>query len=221
MNGNSAFYTDHQESRLFLCENCEQRFTKYGEDIVIKEAWRPGGNFPLLDRIKTLQPIEIENLRGFIPTSYDTPYLYFALSIVWRSSAWPKSKFSIPNSLGSFYQETFRRYLLGESDFPDNVYLAVMCDNKPNYLRISFPTVTKYIGYHQYIFYIPGMRFSLIVGSQVGAIEQFSRKYSTNLFFIEYEFERSPDFEILKKLAREKFKPAGRLAKEIAKNRAN
>ena len=78
-------------------------------------------------------------------------YVYFASSIIWRASAgdWGDEYGIYKGSLGLKYQEQIRCYLLCESEFPKNIYIVIYVDNGKEILPIiSFPTVSKKIGYH-------------------------------------------------------------------------
>lgn len=188
---NTSRYTDFQVKSIFLCEDCEEKLNKYGENIVSPECHKGEHKFELLSKVKQSTPVfEIKNEKWINPYKekkyYPEEYLYFAASVFWRASAWPNDKHSCQNSLGSKYQELFRRYLLGEIGFPENAYLAVYIDNSPEIIPlVSFPTVSNKNGYHHHIFYIPGIKFSLLVGSkELSHIKDISLSQDTKIFFI-------------------------------------
>ena len=139
-------------------------------------------------------------------------YLYFAASVFWRASAWPRDIGKYRRALGVKYQEEFRRFLLGEEGFPENAYLGVYADNaKEKYPIMAFPSVSKKEGYHHHVFYLPGVKFSLVVGSNVGGVRKMSVAGNTKIFFIEYEFNKHPDFGLLVNQVKNEYTPRGRL----------
>lgn len=223
----SSFYTDYQVKEYFLCGDCENRLNKYGEGIVSSECHKGEGKFRLLEKIKAATPFATDGTEKWInpasdPTFYSKEYLYFGASIIWRASAgkWSDGLDSYQNSLGPKYQEQLRKFLVGESEFPDNVYLGVYADNDIEILPlISFPTVNKKSGYHHHTFYIPGIKFSFLIGASVGGIKQLSATYRTKIFFIEYSFNSHPDYKFIHKETKYTLKPKGRLADEL--NRRN
>jgi hypothetical protein len=106
--------------------------------------------------------------------------------------------------------------LLGESDVPSNIYLAVYVDNDSTILPlISFPTASKKTGYHQHLFYIPGIRFSVILGAKADDVRSLYSKFDTKIFFVEYSFRDHPDFTLIHREVKYSLKPKGRLAQEM------
>lgn len=216
----SSIYSDFQITSHFLCSECELRFSRLGENAVVSECHAGADKFQLLKRLKNAK--QFASIRGeywFNPIQNDFPntdsYLYFAASIIWRASAWPMAKNSNQKSLGSHYQEEFRRYLLGEQEFPSNAYLAVYVDTDEDIIpKVSFPTSSKKLGYHHHIFYIPGVKFSLVVGENVGEIRKLSKAEATKIFFISYSFKKHPDYQFMVRELLQEYNPRGRLARE-------
>ncbi|MDV7105503.1 hypothetical protein R3X26_13915 [Vibrio sp. TH_r3] len=218
----SSIYSDFQVTSHFLCSECELRFSRLGENAVVSECYTGTDKFPLLERLKSAKQFASTSKRReswFNPIQNDFPntdcYLYFAASIIWRASAWPMAKNSNQKSLGPRYQEEFRSYLLGERGFPSNAYLAVYVDIDEDIIpKVSFPTSSKKLGYHHHIFYIPGVKFSLIVGGNVGEVRKLSSAQATKAFFISYSFKKHPDYQFMVRELLQEYKPKGRLARE-------
>ena len=219
----SVNYTDYQVKKPFLCGDCEEKFNKNGENIVTKECHRGAENFILLDKVKSSKErYELEGERWIDPNKIENidykAYSYFALSVIWRASAgvWPNDMGIIKNSLGVKYEKQIRKYLLGESDFPNNIYIGVYVDHdEDGYPLMLFPTVTKKKGYHHHIFHIPGVRFSILIGSKVGSVEKLFKASNTHIYFIEYSFQKSKDFKQVLKSLKNEIQPKGRLAKDV------
>ncbi len=212
-----AFYSDSQITADFLCKDCEHRFNIQGENLISKECI-VGNKFILLDKVKSSKELTIvEGERWINP--YANPdilepdiYLYFAASVFWRSSAW--TKFDSPNKggLGQKYQEQFRKYLMYESAFPENAFLTVYVDNDKDPMPlILFPKSTNGSGFHQHMFFIPGIQFRLVVG-KIG--DEWKRIYETTkskILFVEYSFEGSDTFNDIAKSFNNDFTPTKRL----------
>ena len=217
----SSIYSDFQVTANFLCVDCELRFSSQGENQVIPDCHSGVGQFPLLKRVNDSKEFaSIKGERWINPLKNNfinvEQYLYFAASIFWRASAWPVSKNSNQKSLGNQYQEEFRNYLLGLQAFPKNAYLAVYVDTDQDITpTVSFPTSSKKLGYHHHIFYIPGIKFSLIVGHNAGEIINLSKLENTKVFFISYSFKNHPDYNFMTGKLISEFIPKGRLANEI------
>ncbi len=141
--------------------------------------------------------------------------MYFAASIFWRASAWPSNIGKYKGALGSKYEEQFREFLIGEKDFPENAYLAVYIDRETRKIPImTFPSVTKKSGYHHHIFYIPGVKFSLILGRNINNVKELSIRGNTKIFFVAYYFREHPDFNLLTNQLKNTYMPKGRLTKD-------
>lgn len=70
--------------------------------------------------------------------------------------------------LGNHYNEQFRRYLLGEADFPQDaaVWISVVKTKNPPMICIS-PYFHDKKKYHQFEMQIFGVRWSLFVGQRL------------------------------------------------------
>ena len=107
-----------------------------GERYTMRQVAKPYGTFPLLKTLLKATPVPM----GPDAIAFDqksTPDIdrdalaYFALSIFWRASihVWDRKKKDPIIDLGP-YNEGVRKYLLGETSFPDNVSLfMVVCDD--------------------------------------------------------------------------------------------
>lgn len=125
--------TSHQITDYVLCSDCEQRFSKDGEDYVMRLVTMQNGQFPLLDMLNAIPP-SLKTKRWTVYSAADTPGIerakiaYFALSVFWRASVhtWEQeSGEKIRIDLGKKYNEEIRRYLLGETPIPEHANLLV------------------------------------------------------------------------------------------------
>jgi len=215
---NSINYTDKQIKQHLLCFDCEQRFSKYGENHVTPDCFRNKSQFNLLDKLNNIPSNLITNEHDwYVPEDnsdiISEAYLYFGASIFWRASAgkWSDGIENYHNALGNKYQEELRKYLLGTTNFPSNIFLAVYVDTDSEVIPlVQFPTVSKKNGYHHHIFYIPGIKFSLIVGNNVKSVKKFSDYLNSKVMFAKYSFTKHPDYQLYCETFR-KIEPRGRL----------
>jgi hypothetical protein len=172
----SSITTSRQISSKFLCEACEQRFTRNGENYVLAQCALPDGTFDLRDKlrksspIESMEPLSIYDVQALLGDAVEH-YVYFAASIFWRASAhvWKISGQQVGSiCLGERYQEEFRLYLTGEAEFPANarIFLHVSSEETPDQATVA-PCTFRIEKVHRHKFYIPGLLFILFLGSDV------------------------------------------------------
>jgi hypothetical protein len=116
-----------QMTQPLLCSACERRFSENGETYVIPLLSKRK-SFPLLDRLKLAQPLFAthDNAAFTCPSvGFDGERIgYFGLSVLWRAAVRPWRTFDNDTTsvqLDAKYMESMRRYLAGESGFPNDV----------------------------------------------------------------------------------------------------
>jgi hypothetical protein len=134
---------------------------------------RPDGRFRLRELLETISPLERHDAVsvydvGSILGKHVEQYLYFSVSVFWRASAhaWYRETGAFGQfSLGQDHQEKFRRYLLGETPFPEDarVWVHVSSEHRTE-PSIVFPCTFTLDGMRRHKFYIPGILFILFVG---------------------------------------------------------
>jgi hypothetical protein len=170
-----AFFTSKQVSAPLLCNDCEQRFHREGEDDVLAQIYQPDGQFKLRELLQAARPIEsrregavydVQPLLGKRAESY----LYFAISIFWRASArrWKLDRDWLDRIHLGPYQEAFRQYLLNEALFPQHtrVYVFVAQEVQPT-RAVVVPCTSRIDNAYRHEFYIPGIHFALVLGQHV------------------------------------------------------
>jgi len=125
--------TSHQVTDYVFCRGCEQRFSRNGEDYVMRLVMQQNGKFPLLDMLNNIPAQQSgKNFAAF--SASGTPDIdrekiaYFAISVFWRASVhtWEQESGELVSiDLGKKYNEEIRRYLLGETAIPQNAALTV------------------------------------------------------------------------------------------------
>ncbi len=120
-----------------LCRNCEQRFTKMGEDYVMRMISRKDG-FRMMELIRANPIRRTEGEYTVYCAAHmgiDTDALaYFALSVIWRGGAhiWRTFEGRATGGLQlGHHEERLRRYLLGTDPYPRGVVVkvSIACDN--------------------------------------------------------------------------------------------
>jgi hypothetical protein len=110
-----------------LCSSCERRFSENGEKYVLPLLSNRTA-FPLLDRLQLAQPlyVTLNNAAFTCPSvGFDGEKIgYFGLSVLWRAAVRPWRTFDNDTTfvqIDAKYMESMRRYLAGESGFPNDV----------------------------------------------------------------------------------------------------
>ena len=141
----AAVQTSSQLKAHLLCRDCEQRLSKNGENWVLGNCRRKDGRFPLAEILAARKP-DIASAgnptriyyAANIPEIKIGALAYFAASIFWRGSIHPWNQDeAIPVRLGPF-QERFRRYLMGEEDFPKDSILWVVVRDASGIDRLTY-----------------------------------------------------------------------------------
>jgi hypothetical protein len=161
-----------QMKQPLLCSSCERRFSENGEKYVLPLLSKRTA-FPLLDRLKLAQPLDVTpDTAAFTCPSvgFDGEKLgYFGLSILWRAAVRPWRTFDNDTTsvqLDAKYMESMRRYLAGESGFPNDVaVIAVVATDFVSRQSCFVPhRITDNPFHVAYGLLIKGLFFRFIVG---------------------------------------------------------
>jgi hypothetical protein len=173
----SARNTDRQFTKYLLCHECEQRFSRNGEDWTMKQIFRGSGSFQLLTALDRYTPVAVRDGAriyrvGAISEIDPAQLTYFALSVFWRSAVteWNLEGQRLERlDFGDSYMSSMREYLLGNANTPQDVALALQVCDDPTLAAttIATPTGGRKGEYHTYIFVIPGLAFHLFIGKRM------------------------------------------------------
>lgn len=165
--------TSKQITDFLLCADCEELFSKNGEQYVMTQVDR-GGKFPLLQTLQRTPPTKV--VAGFnwydiltAPTIDRAKLGYFALSVFWRAAVhrWKEPNSSLSINLGP-YEEVLRKYLLGVSGFPANVVLMfIVCTDVASQDSFHVPSRGLKKEDTTYTFQARGVNFFMTVGKQI------------------------------------------------------
>src|SRR5579872_4908782 len=168
--------TSRQAMRSLLCEECEKRFDRNGEDWMMKHCYRGRGVFRLRQRLEQFAPIYTDSDEAMVYSASEAGVdigrlVYFCTSVIWRASVcdWPLfGRTYSALSLGKEYERQIRKYLLNEQAFPQNAVLMVTVSQlKRPPVVFTFPVSARVLGGHSHVFHIPGITFLLLIGKGV------------------------------------------------------
>jgi hypothetical protein len=166
-----ALQTSTQFRRHLLCQECEQRLHKNGEDWVLRHCLRSDGRFKLAEILAAETPSASDD-RGRIYLSAEIPQIdvpdlvYFASSVFWRGAVCPWAG-SYPVILGP-YEEHIRQYLMGQIEFPKCCALTTIVREGDEINRTTlFPHGHRFESFRIHKFMMPGLAFTLAAGSRI------------------------------------------------------
>ena len=160
-----------------LCHDCEQRFSKNGEDAFFRNCYRGPGKFRLLQILQGQNPVlENERFAAYTVPESENSLIeqigYMGLTVLWKSAAhaWKDRGHTIPSiSLGHSYQEQIRKFFLKEGPFPEYAAMVVEVSDDNNRLIavVGTPATSKRPTHHLHWIDIRGVRFNLFVGARM------------------------------------------------------
>lgn len=222
----TAVRTSKQLKQKLLCESCEDKFSRLGEDYFARTCFQGVGSFDLRGELHGLISDEIVSGRKMWLESSAESVLntsaikYFVVSILWRHSICSVGGHAshYKGMLGKKYEEQFRLYLVEEKSFPKNVQiLSYVDDNAERASMISHPTCEKCsisgVSVKTHSFTVPGVRFRVLVG---GGVERLKAEINSDLIFYQWS---STQTEYAKNIATRLYRiePKGRFQKEAEK----
>jgi hypothetical protein len=165
----TGFNPSELKARL-LCSACEARFSRNGEDEVLKHV-APKlvlKRMPLAERMRAAgardsdPSVPSHDARDF---DIDTDkFAYFALSIVWRRTIHEWSSAISRWELGRF-GEDMRTYLLGETVFPHKVaVIVIVCSDQTSRRMWTVPMSFDEAGCRNFAFQARGIYFRVMEG---------------------------------------------------------
>jgi hypothetical protein len=173
INNRTIIQTNEQQTARLLCRDCEQRFHREGESWFFKHCLRKN-TFILQDILARHAPVASDKAGTDVYHAAQIPEIsipalaYFAASIFWRGAVHSWGNDSFPVKLGPF-EESFRKYLMGESDFPQDTSLqfAVLKGRGQFDRYTTEPCGERKDFGHLFKFTMGGVSFRLAVGKNV------------------------------------------------------
>jgi hypothetical protein len=170
-----SFQTSAQLRAHLLCSACEERLNVNGENWVLRHFLKADDQFLLADILARYDPITRMDdrnatkvyLGGQIPDIDVKALAYFAASVFWRGSLHGWDGGPIPVPLGP-YGEQFRRFLLGEQEFPKEAALLVTIREGGDVSRLTHAPVSERHGMASLLrFTIPGLAFAMMISRRL------------------------------------------------------
>jgi len=169
--------TSAQTRAHLLCNVCEQRLSRNGENAFFRNCYRGPGQFRLLQALRSQNPI-FEDERFAVhamPESEESVIEqigYMGISVLWKSAAhaWKDRDETLPSiTLGSPYREQMRKFLLGMASFPEQAALIVEVSDETNWLIsiVGTPATSKWPTHYLHWIDVCGLRFNLVVGARM------------------------------------------------------
>jgi hypothetical protein len=166
--------TDRQTQTHLLCYDCEDVLNRGGETWLLDKLATWERTFPLYDLLADGTPdLDEEGMALYFaaknPQLKTDKVTHFALGMFWKASvhAWGAKDVDSRIDLGPC-SDRIRRWLLGDSEFPKNVYLVASV-SRPQRAQITLndPYESKHQGWRSFILHVPGLLFMLNVGKTV------------------------------------------------------
>jgi hypothetical protein len=166
--------SDRQLQDYLLCRECEDSLNKGGETSLLPLLSQYRGPFPFYDLLTKFPPDAIDgDAAGYAtarnPEIHSDKLIHFAMGVFWKAAvhSWSGTRTESMIDLGN-YAEPIRIFLRGRTGFPKHMALTVGVLPPPAQL-ISFhnPYRGSINRWHNFLFYVSGIEFSLAVGKAV------------------------------------------------------
>jgi hypothetical protein len=152
-----------------LCQGCEDRLNRMGENVVLQ--WLDDNHgFRLLEWMQRSCIVKDEG--GVVTFSardmgIDTePFAHFGLGLLWKAAVrqWSTAEGQTTSINLGPYEEIIRRYLLGEAGLPDGVYVVLaVCEDKGSRGMVFAPTLVNEAHHQMFSILVRGLWFHIIV----------------------------------------------------------
>jgi len=158
-----------------LCRECDNSFSKNGENWVLPLLAKSDGSFPFYDILVKCPPDVVDGDSALFAAArnpdIDVANLtHFAMGIFWKASvhSWSGERSDTLIDLGK-YGEGVRRFLNAEGRFPEHMALIVAVSPPPLLPSFNMPYRGSATEFLNFLFHVPGINFALDVGNLVSA----------------------------------------------------
>jgi hypothetical protein len=158
-----------------LCQACEDRLNRLGENVVLKWLDNNRG-FRLLEWMQRSCVVKEEG--GVVTFSardmgIDTePFAHFGLGLLWRGAVhrWKTVEGQTTSVNLGPYEDSIRRYLLGEVGLPDGVYVILaVCTDKGSRGMVFAPSLVGGARHQMFSILVRGLWFHIVVDKNAKA----------------------------------------------------
>jgi hypothetical protein len=152
-----------------LCQKCEDRLNRLGENVVLK--WLDNNyGFRLLEWMRRSLAVKHET-RVLTFSARDMgidtePFAHFALGLLWKGAVhqWKTTEGQTTSVDLGEYEDGIRRYLLGETGLPDGVYVILaVCEDKGSRGMVFAPSLVEGSPHRMFSILIRGLWFHVVV----------------------------------------------------------
>lgn len=174
-----ALETCRELQHPLLCQGCEENLNRNGENWMLPLFARYEGAFPFHDLLTKMPPAVIDGDTTVYAAARNPEIkvemlTHFAMGIFWKAAihSWSGSRKAPLIELGR-YTESARKYLRGETGFPERMTLMIGVLPPPvKHIAFSAPYRGATTEWHNFVLYILGIEFSLLVGRSIGSEER-------------------------------------------------
>lgn len=152
-----------------LCQGCEDRLNRMGENVVLQ--WLDNNHgFRLLEWMQRSCIVKDEG--GVVTFSardigIDTePFAHFGLGLLWKGTVhqWATAEGQTTSVNLGPYEDSIRRYLLGEAGLPDGIYVILaVCEDRGSRGMVFAPTLVNEAHHQMFSILVRGLWFHIIV----------------------------------------------------------
>lgn len=171
----AVYPTSRQTKHPLFCGDCEQLLSREGENWILPLLPTLSGPFPLREYLMKRAPIYQDAESALYATAanheVEVPKLmHFAIGLFYKAAvhSWIGGGTEPRIYLGDDDTESLRLYLSGQADVPRHMALCIAVDSS----QVILPAmIDPYHGsnpdFRNYVFYVPGMVFHLLIGDGV------------------------------------------------------
>ena len=157
-----------------LCEGCDGLLSRQGENWVLPLLATAEGTFPFHDLLLEGTPGGSDGDSKMYAASKNAKIdvaklTHFAMGVFWKASvhSWRGGETEPLIQLGK-YRESARAFLRGEALFPATMALIVgVIPPAVKTIGFCYPYRGSASGYHNFLFFVPGIEFALLVGNMI------------------------------------------------------
>jgi hypothetical protein len=171
--------SSRQLQHPLLCLECEGILNKGGEVWILPLFARLDGSFPFHDMLTKMPPAVVDGDAKLYaaarnPEIDTAKIMHFAMGIFWKAAvhSWRGGETDSLIDLG-IYAEPIRKYLVGEAPFPAEMLLMIGVLPTPvRHIAFTVPYQGSSLKWRNFLFYVPGVEFTLLVGNTLTASQQ-------------------------------------------------
>jgi len=176
--------TNIEVTAPLLCQECEDRLNRDGENWLLPKLATIDQKFPFYDLVVAVPPDTAgEDFAAYACSRNEKigfrKLTNFAVGVFWKASvhSWEEGKTTPMIQLGK-YEERLRLFLMRKAQFPEKASLTIGVTPPANaVIGFNMPVLRAKRPWHMYLLHVPGIVFILSVGNEI------TRDQRENCFF--------------------------------------